>query len=619
MSFRTILYSNQRRHRLTRHLILWLAYALYFLLQSYCPTAGDEAINWHPVVGAGIDRHFAFVALLSTATYFPFCFFAAYALLYYLYPRFLRQGRFISFIGNFFLLILLGLTINYFTGLIFYRYSGRSHLGNAACFFLGVHNTTIAIITGLFILGLRLGRNAWLQQAANLRLAAQKARTELQLLKTRIDPRFLFTTLGQLRTAVSRRSPEAPAAILRLSETLSNILYEGEGDLAFSATELHPEIPAEPVFQRPAAGINRLIYDGIFNREPRVRLTRHIVFWLLRLWNLTFTIHAFVYWPGAPDWLNWSTAFEHALLELVAEIGLTYTIAYWLFPRFFERRKYKVFVLGTLALLIAVFRLTYPNQLDFHYSSLWNSLMNFIRMSFTTWLLFIAWRLFRLHFQRMTERVTLNKEKSDIEFQLLKAQVHPHFLFNTLNNIYSFALDGSPKAGELLSRLSSMMWYMIYDCEADRMPLDRELHLLEDYIGLEKARYGDRLDMRVSIEGVPGRQQIAPLLMIPFLENCFKHGASQVLDHPWVKLDIRTGGNQLDFSLSNNKPRTAVEMNGPAAALNSAGKNGIGLKNIRQRLELLYPNHYQLEIDSAGDRFSVRLVVPLEKGDGHGQ
>ena len=597
-----MLYSNERRYRLTRHLILWIAYAGYFALQSYFPTGGS----------AGIDRHVLFVALLSTAMYFPYCFFAAYVLVYYLYPRFLRKGRFIPFLARFIILILLGFGINYFTGLVFYRFSGRPLVGAAACFYLGVHNTTIAVLTGLFILGLRLGRNAWLQQSANLRLAEQKARAELLLLKTRIDPGFLFATLGRLKTEVQRGSPGAPAAILELSATLSDILYEGEGDLAFSSVELQENIPAEPVFQRPAAGINRLIFDGLFSSQPRVRLTRHLVFWLARLANLIIVVHAVVYWPGAPAWLNWRTASWEALLEWVPEIVLTYSIAYGLFPRFFQRGRYLPFFLGSGALLTLVFILTYPNQMKFHYPSyamhganfFWNSLMNFIRMSFTTWLLFIAWRMFRQYYQRLTERAALGKEKSDIEFKLLKAQVHPHFLFNTLNNIYSFALDGSPKAGELLSRLSSMMWYMIYDCEAARMPLDRELHLLEDYIGLEKARYGDRLDMQVSIEGVTGRQHIAPLLMIPFIENCFKHGASQVLDHPWVKLHIRTGGNNLDFSLSNNKPRTAATLN---------AKSGIGLKNIRQRLELLYPNRYRLEIDSAGECFSVRLVVPLDK------
>jgi LytS/YehU family sensor histidine kinase len=115
----------------------------------------------------------------------------------------------------------------------------------------------------------------------------------------------------------------------------------------------------------------------------------------------------------------------------------------------------------------------------------------------------------------------------------------------------------------------------------------------------------------MDIQGDIGRQLLAPLLMIPFVENCFKHGASQVLGDPWVRLQIRTGGDQLDFRLSNNRP--------PGAAVGN-GKSGIGLKNIRQRLDLLYPHRYHLEIQSAGEVFSVRMVVPLEiQPDANGQ
>ncbi|HLZ87630.1 MAG TPA: histidine kinase, partial [Puia sp.] len=237
-----LLYSPQRRHRLTRHLVLWVLYAGYFTMQSYFPTGRVT----------GISSHFTRIALLSTAAYFPFCFLAAYLLLYYLYPRFLQRGQVLRFLLAFGALFLLGIVINAFAGVFFYRFSGREKVGLGARMGLGFHNTTIALITGLFILGLRLGRNAWLQRAANLRLAAQKARAELQLLKTRVDPDFLFTTLDRLRAKVDSGDPGAPAAILQLSETLSGILYEGEGELAFTANELPRYSQEESVFRQPA-------------------------------------------------------------------------------------------------------------------------------------------------------------------------------------------------------------------------------------------------------------------------------------------------------------------------------------------------------------------------------
>jgi sensor histidine kinase YesM len=596
-----LLYSNDRRYKWTRRLLLWTGYALYFTLQGYYPTGPVAGISWQ----------FLRVALVSTAAYFPFCFGSAYALLYYLYPHFLQRGRFMSFFAGLLLVAAFGIVLNDVTGLFFYRYSGRGPAPASACLALGFHNVTIAIITSFFFLGLRLGRDAWVQHTANVRLAAEKARAEVQLLKTRIDPRFLFSALDELRIQVAARSPEAPAAILRLSEALSNILYEeGSSELAFTPEEL-PAATAVPLFQKPTSGTNRKIYNLLFSPKLSLRLTRHGLFWLTRLINLTFALHAMVFRPPTTTGLNWITAWRGALSELVGEMALSYGIAYGLFPLFFERRKYGLFAGTTLVLLTTVFILTYYNQegLRFlHYyrggvTALWVSVMNFVRIGFATWLFFIALRLFKQLFQRFTERDELAKEKADVEFQLLKAQVHPHFLFNTLNNIYSFSLDGSPRAGELLDRLSAMMSYMIYDCEAESIPLDRELHLLEDYIGLEKARYGDRLDIDVSIQGPTHDRLIAPLLMIPFVENCFKHGASQVLDHPWIRLQISAGGETLDFKLSNNKPPAATTGN---------GRNGIGLRNIRQRLELLYPNHYRLDIESTGELFSVHLLVPLK-------
>lgn len=353
-------------------------------------------------------------------------------------------------------------------------------------------------------------------------------------------------------------------------------------------------------------------YDLLFSRRPAIRYTRHILFWTVRLLYLLFIYHARVYWLSAPGWLNWAAVWKIALIELAGEMALVYAIVYWLLPVYFRRKNYLRFLLGVLFVVVAVFVATYPNQslcLDMApdadpYFIFWNCLMSFSRVTLATCLVFLAIRMFKRHYARIRERETLHQETARLEFQLLKAQVHPHFLFNTLNNIYSFALNRSPRAGELLSQLSDIMRYMIHDCEADRMPLDRELKMLQDYIGLEKARYGDRLDIQVDIQGDHGHRQMAPLLMIPFIENCFKHGASQVLEKPWVRLQIVARANQLDFRLSNSKPLSGSSVN---------GKNGIGLRNIKQRLELLYHGQYQLEIDSTADTFSVHMVVPLEE------
>ncbi|MBD0333747.1 MAG: histidine kinase, partial [Chitinophagaceae bacterium] len=198
---------------------------------------------------------------------------------------------------------------------------------------------------------------------------------------------------------------------------------------------------------------------------------------------------------------------------------------------------------------------------------------------------------------------TLAKENASAELQLLKAQVHPHFLFNTLNNIYSFALNQSPQAGTLVKKLSNMLHYMVNECEQPQVPLEKEIKLIQDYMGLEQVRYGERLLMQVEVEGSYANQVIAPLLMIPFVENCFKHGASMMRGQQWIKLDIRVKGDELNFHLANSKSLQADKTN---------LKKGIGLSNVRKRLELLYPGKHSLVMESTNDTYRVHLQLQLQ-------
>ena len=167
--------------------------------------------------------------------------------------------------------------------------------------------------------------------------------------------------------------------------------------------------------------------------------------------------------------------------------------------------------------------------------------------------------------QKETEQ--LFQEKTKAELQLLKAQVHPHFLFNTLNNIYYFSLSGSPKAPEMINKLSGLLHYILNECNQPLIPLQKEINMVRDYMALEKIRYGeDEYDYRdtgrrFSSPAGEGRL-IAPLLLIPFVENSFKHGTSKMLAHPWVKLQVIIENNMLHFSVTNSRPpgsRNTVE------------------------------------------------------------
>jgi len=214
----------------------------------------------------------------------------------------------------------------------------------------------------------------------------------------------------------------------------------------------------------------------------------------------------------------------------------------------------------------------------------------------------LAIKLLKRWYLKQKETEQLVREKINAELQLLKAQVHPHFLFNTLNNIYSFILSGSDKAPEIIKKLSSLLHYIINDCNRQLVPLDKELSMIQDYIALEQIRYGDRLNLSLHIEGTAKDKTISPLMLIPFVENSFKHGTSRMLTHPWVRLDIHIEKDFLEFKLTNNKPQHSIE---------SPGKKGIGLKNVKHRLQLLYPETHSLNIIENEMSFEVFMRIAL--------
>jgi LytS/YehU family sensor histidine kinase len=198
----------------------------------------------------------------------------------------------------------------------------------------------------------------------------------------------------------------------------------------------------------------------------------------------------------------------------------------------------------------------------------------------------------------------LAKEKNRAELQLLKAQVHPHFLFNTLNNIYYFTLSGSPKAPEMINKLSSLLYYIIHECNQPLVPLQKELAMIRDYTTLEKIRYGEQMDFSIEIGDDGAEKLIAPLLLIPFVENSFKHGASKMISESWVKLRIMIEDKTLHFFISNSRPQEAEPQ---------LKKGNIGLKNVKQRLHLLYPGAHELNIVSEPKSFTVSLKIALQE------
>jgi two-component system LytT family sensor kinase len=210
----------------------------------------------------------------------------------------------------------------------------------------------------------------------------------------------------------------------------------------------------------------------------------------------------------------------------------------------------------------------------------------------------VSIRLFRRQHQSRMREVVLQKEKTEAELKYLKGQINPHFLFNTLNNIYSLAMKGSPQTSEAVLRLSKMMRFVLYEAGNTTIPLKDELQLIKDYIQLEKLRYTSRLEITY-VENIDDTtQEIAPLLLIHFVENAFKHGVSESRMRSFVNIDISLKNNVLKAVVVNSK---AGEVHNGVA---------IGMNNIRKQLNILYPQHV-LRLNEDHLEYSVYLTIPF--------
>jgi two-component system LytT family sensor kinase len=193
-------------------------------------------------------------------------------------------------------------------------------------------------------------------------------------------------------------------------------------------------------------------------------------------------------------------------------------------------------------------------------------------------------------------------EKLQAELSFLKAQINPHFLFNTLNNIYALASSQSEHTAAAVMKLSSIMRYVLTEARNDLVPLEKEILFTSHYIELQKMRLTDKTSIEFTINGDPIGRQIAPLLLLPFVENAFKYGISTRERSP-IRILLEINENSLYFSISNHKHFSS--------ALKMADNTGIGINNTRRRLDLLYEGKYELIIDDKTNEFSVHLNIPV--------
>ena len=363
----------------------------------------------------------------------------------------------------------------------------------------------------------------------------------------------------------------------------------------------------------------------IFSDERKYRIRRHLLFWLF--WGLYFGIVRELnprFLKSTEHFPSLFQSLAQSFFLLLPQVVLVYPLLYFLLPRYIFTGKYikatgwsivllflLVSVNAALLLFIPWQRVMYMSQaVDIFkgVSSGWLKIklayLSSLQGSLSAASLAVSLKLFK-HFYLKNLRIQqLQKENVAAQLQILKAQVHPHFLFNTLNNIFSQTQTESPKGSKMIMGLSDMLRYILYEGQKPLVPLNQELQMITEYINLEKIRYGNKLDVHVLTPDKTEEVYIAPLLLLPFVENCFKHGTSNILLNPWINLTVKLRDTILVMKLMNGKTLQNA---------NIQNKQGIGINNVSQRLNLLYKGKYDLQIREDEEVFVVDLQVELTR------
>ncbi|MFS4416536.1 sensor histidine kinase [Maribacter sp. 2307ULW6-5] len=335
----------------------------------------------------------------------------------------------------------------------------------------------------------------------------------------------------------------------------------------------------------------------------------HILFWVLY-----FTFNT-VRWGSY--FHDYPYAFKTNLLSFLIHIPFCYLNIYGLMPRLLFKRKfvaYGLVILGCLVTALLVrFNLTYylvgtnvwpegPEPID---SITFNYAVNMMLgelyvLSFVT--------AIKLTVDWLRGQVRLNdleKKQMHSEIKFLRSQISPHFFFNTLNNIYSLTLEKSDKAPGLLLKLSALMRYLLYSTNQPLQLLEKEVESIKNYVAIERVRFDDSLKLTMSVNGSLEGAKIAPMLLIPIVENAFKHGARNTVEHAFIQINLVVMDDFLYFEVHNSVPQ---EIN---ATQN--GKGGIGLANIKKRLSLGYDrSHYDLALKEGKNTYTANLKIKVK-------
>ena len=349
--------------------------------------------------------------------------------------------------------------------------------------------------------------------------------------------------------------------------------------------------------------LNSFLYSD-FLFSSRYRVWRHVIYWSFHI-----TIWA-TFWVVIGIPLSFGRHFFNISLWVPVFILFSYPLVYGAIPHLLLKGKVSLFFLLVLAWAVVGLYIdsTYRSYIIIPLQEAMGLDKIFSRGPMPSCYLCMTTsaaspmiiKFFKLCTIKQQDWMLAQQEKLTTELQLLKAQVHPYFLFNTLNSIHSFSMDNSPKTPGLILKLSSLLSYMLYDCKSEEVRLAKEIENMKNYIDLEKERYGNKIEVSWSVDGNSKDKFISPLLMLPFLENAFKHGLAEQIEKPWLSIDLSIRSDSLRCKIANSKNEFVPYR-----------ENGIGIANVKKRLEIIYSGKHELKLNDEGNFFVVSLLVKL--------
>lgn len=340
------------------------------------------------------------------------------------------------------------------------------------------------------------------------------------------------------------------------------------------------------------------------------RIALHVIFWLVYL-PINAVVSCIL--QGAHIEKEFGMALVGETFSLPLKLAFTYFVFYYVIPLYLERSKIwqliglllAAFIVATILYRIEIGWLFFPafypdrviNILSF------NGLLLTIFDLFITLAAAVAIKMIRMHYKSLEFEQQLIREKLQSELNFLRAQTNPHFLFNTLNNLYVLARKKSEKTPEAIMMLSKIMRFVIYECRAPRISLGEEARVIQDFIELEKLRYNSRLKVEYSEEVDNPFTPVAPLLLLPLVENSFKHGAGGTTGAVQIRIELSLQKNDLHFTVKNTVDPDYQSL---------PKQGGIGLRNIRRQLDLIYPGQYNLSTSRENGFFKAGLHIRLD-------